>query len=56
MRSVFSSVRRGVAILMVSAALLGPASVAAAEQKSTCETLLTAFMVWLQSRLTVPGG
>ncbi|MGZ5444386.1 MAG: hypothetical protein ACXW5U_21540 [Thermoanaerobaculia bacterium] len=57
MRSVSSSIRRVAAACIFSAVLFGQASIAvAAETKAPAESMLATFIVWLQSRLTVPGG
>lgn len=56
MRVVFGSIRRVAATLVVAAVLCGPASVALAGEAQKSETLLTTIIVWLQSRMSVPGG
>jgi len=57
MQGVSKSIRRVAAACVISTALLGYSSIAAAaDTKAPNESLLTTFIVWLQSRLTVPGG
>lgn len=56
MRSVSKSVLRLAAAAVVAVTLLVPAALAAADDQKPRDPLLRRIVVWIQSRMSVPGG
>ena len=57
MRRVSQGVLRMAAAIVMAATLLGPAVAASANDgKGPRDTIIRTLIVWLQSRLSVPGG
>jgi hypothetical protein len=56
MRRVSAVVRRAAAIVLFAAVLFGPAALASADDVRDPRDPIVIFIVWLESRFSVPGG